>query len=126
MERRAAPSLRGPTSPAGSTVRTVRFAKARSWGRRAVRRVRCENRFVARYGFNLATVLHHRRHPRPLSDLAHFEVPKRLLLLPEDFSVETGELTPTLKVKRRVVEQNHKEAIEALYRAAEAAGHHGE
>ena len=63
---------------------------------------------------------------RPLSDLAHFEVPKRLLLLPEDFSVETGELTPTLKVKRRVVEQNHKEAIEALYRAAEAAGHHGE
>src|SRR5689334_5976928 len=70
MERRAALSLRGPASPAGSTVRTVRFAKARSWGRRAVRRVRCENRFVARYGFNLATVLHHRRHPRPLSDLA--------------------------------------------------------
>jgi long-chain acyl-CoA synthetase len=63
---------------------------------------------------------------RPLADLAHFEVPKRLLLLPEDFSVETGELTPTLKVKRRVVEQNHKEAIEALYRAAEAAGHHAE
>ncbi|MGE5092444.1 MAG: AMP-dependent synthetase/ligase [Bacillota bacterium] len=63
---------------------------------------------------------------RPLADLAHFEVPKRLLLLPEDFSVETGELTPTLKVKRRVVEQNHREAIEALYRAADAAGHHGE
>ena len=63
---------------------------------------------------------------RPLADLAHFEVPKRLLLLPDDFSVETGELTPTLKVKRRVVEQNHRQAIEELYRAADAAGHHGE
>ena len=63
---------------------------------------------------------------RPLAELAHFEVPKRLLLLPEDFSLETGELTPTLKVKRRVVEQNHRAAIEAVYQAAEAAGHHGE
>jgi long-chain acyl-CoA synthetase len=63
---------------------------------------------------------------RPLADLAHFEVPKRLLLLPDDFSVETGELTPTLKVKRRVVEQNHRQAIEELYRAADAAGHHDE
>jgi long-chain acyl-CoA synthetase len=50
-----------------------------------------------------------------LRDLAHFEMPKRLLLLPRDFSVEAGELTPTLKIKRRVVEQRHREAIEALY-----------
>jgi long-chain acyl-CoA synthetase len=50
-----------------------------------------------------------------LRDLASFEVPKKLLLLPTDFSVETGELTPTLKIKRRVVEQRHREAIEALY-----------
>jgi long-chain acyl-CoA synthetase len=50
-----------------------------------------------------------------LRDLAKFEVPKRLLLLPKDFSVEAGELTPTLKVKRRVVEQHHRPAIEALY-----------
>ena len=50
-----------------------------------------------------------------LRDLAHFEVPKKLLLLPSDFSVETGELTPTLKIKRRVVEERHREAIEALY-----------
>ena len=63
---------------------------------------------------------------RPLGDLAHFEVPKRLLFLPEDFSVETGELTPTLKVKRRVVEQNHRDEIEEIYRAADAAGHHAE
>jgi long-chain acyl-CoA synthetase len=50
-----------------------------------------------------------------LRDLASFEVPKRLLLLPRDFNVESGELTPTLKVKRRVVEQRHRLAIEALY-----------
>jgi long-chain acyl-CoA synthetase len=50
-----------------------------------------------------------------LRDLASFEVPKRLLLLPRDFSVEAGELTPTLKVKRRVVEQRNRLAIEALY-----------
>lgn len=63
---------------------------------------------------------------RPLSELAHFEVPKRLVLLPEDFSVETGELTPTLKVRRRVVERNHHDQIESVYRAADAAGHHAE
>jgi long-chain acyl-CoA synthetase len=56
---------------------------------------------------------------RPLADLAHFEVPKRIILLPEDFRVETGELTPTLKVRRRAVEQNYREAIEAAYRSAE-------
>ncbi|HEX5385241.1 MAG TPA: long-chain fatty acid--CoA ligase [Gemmatimonadales bacterium] len=50
-------------------------------------------------------------------DLAPFETPKKLLLLPADFTIESGELTPTLKVKRRVVERNHAAAIEALYRA---------
>jgi long-chain acyl-CoA synthetase len=50
-----------------------------------------------------------------LRDLASFEVPKKLLLLPRDFSIEAGELTPTLKVKRRIVEQRHRLAIEALY-----------
>jgi long-chain acyl-CoA synthetase len=50
-----------------------------------------------------------------LRDLAGFEMPKKLLLLPSDFSVEAGELTPTLKVKRRVVEQRHRAALEALY-----------
>jgi long-chain acyl-CoA synthetase len=52
---------------------------------------------------------------KTLRDLAQYEMPKRLLLLPHDFSVEAGELTPTLKVRRRIVEQRHKEAIERLY-----------
>jgi len=50
-----------------------------------------------------------------LRDLAQYEMPKRLVLLARDFSVEGGELTPTLKVRRRVVEQRHRTAIEALY-----------
>ena len=50
-----------------------------------------------------------------LRDLAQFEMPKKLLLLAQDFSVEAGELTPTLKVRRRIVEARHRTAIEALY-----------
>jgi long-chain acyl-CoA synthetase len=50
-----------------------------------------------------------------LKDLAKFEIPKKFLLLPREFSIETGELTPKLSVKRRVVEQRHAAAIERLY-----------
>jgi long-chain acyl-CoA synthetase len=50
-----------------------------------------------------------------LRELAGFEMPKKLVLLPQDFSVEAGELTPTLKVKRRVVEHRHRARVEALY-----------
>jgi long-chain acyl-CoA synthetase len=50
-----------------------------------------------------------------LQDLAKFEMPKKLLLLAEDFSLERGEITPTLKVKRYVVEEKYKEKIEAIY-----------
>ena len=55
-----------------------------------------------------------------LRDLAHFEMPKKLLLLPRDFSVEGGELTPTLKVRRRIVEERHRAAIERLYQEGAA------
>ena len=52
---------------------------------------------------------------KTLRDLAQFEIPKKLLLVPTDFSVESGELTPTLKVKRRAVERNYASQIEELY-----------
>jgi long-chain acyl-CoA synthetase len=48
-------------------------------------------------------------------ELAQFERIKRIALLPAEFSVESGELTPTLKVKRKVVEQRWHELIEGLY-----------
>jgi long-chain acyl-CoA synthetase len=52
---------------------------------------------------------------KTLRDLAQFEIPKKLLLVPTDFSLESGELTPTLKVKRRAVERNYASQIEELY-----------
>jgi len=41
-------------------------------------------------------------------------------LLEKDFTIESGELTPTLKVKRRVVEQHYKDQIDATYSAEDA------
>ena len=51
-----------------------------------------------------------------LRDLASFEMPKKITLLEEDFTIEAGELTPTLKVKRSVVEEKYAAKIEAMYR----------
>jgi long-chain acyl-CoA synthetase len=48
-------------------------------------------------------------------DLAQFERIKRLAILPREFSIESGELTPTLKVKRKVVEERFKDMIASLY-----------
>jgi len=47
--------------------------------------------------------------------LAQFERIKRFQLLSTTFSVETGELTPTLKVKRRVIEERYRAVIDELY-----------
>ena len=47
--------------------------------------------------------------------LAQFERIKKFVLVPEDFSVATGELTPTLKIKRRVVVEKYQDVIEAIY-----------
>jgi long-chain acyl-CoA synthetase len=52
---------------------------------------------------------------KTLRDLAQFEMPRKVLLVGRDFTIENGELTPTLKVKRRIVEQNYKNEIEAMY-----------
>jgi long-chain acyl-CoA synthetase len=48
--------------------------------------------------------------------LAHFETIKKVLLVPDEWSMATGEITPTLKLKRRVIEAKYKDQIEALYR----------
>jgi len=52
---------------------------------------------------------------KALRDLAQFEMPKKVVLIETDFSIESGELTPTLKVKRRVVEKNYQAMIESVY-----------
>jgi len=47
--------------------------------------------------------------------LAQYENIKRFALLPEDFTFDNGGLTFTLKLKRRVVEQQYRNVIESLY-----------
>jgi long-chain acyl-CoA synthetase len=51
--------------------------------------------------------------------LAQYERLKRVLLVADEFSVQSGELTPSMKLKRRTVEQQYKKQIDAMY--AEAA-----
>jgi long-chain acyl-CoA synthetase len=48
-------------------------------------------------------------------DLAQFERVKKIAVLPNEFSIDSGELTPTLKVKRKIVEQRWRDLIETLY-----------
>jgi len=50
-----------------------------------------------------------------LSHLAHYEMPKKLGVLEHDFSIERGELTPKLSVKRRVIDKTYRAVIDALY-----------
>ena len=52
-------------------------------------------------------------------DLAHYEQVKRFILLPKPFTIATGELTNTLKVKRRVVYEKYAKEIEQIYIDAE-------
>lgn len=56
---------------------------------------------------------------RRLEGFARYELPKKIALLDREFSIETGELTPTLKVRRRVVEAHFNELVESLYRERE-------
>ncbi|HEV2829702.1 MAG TPA: long-chain fatty acid--CoA ligase [Pyrinomonadaceae bacterium] len=48
-------------------------------------------------------------------ELADYERIRRIALLPDEFTIERGELTPTLKVKRRVIDQKFGSLIEELY-----------
>jgi long-chain acyl-CoA synthetase len=71
------------------------------------------------------------RHPRIIEyfkkkvdevtkELAPHEKIKKIALLDHEFSVESGELTPTLKVRRKFVEDKHRDVIDALYPKYEA------
>ena len=49
------------------------------------------------------------------ADLGSFEQIRRVALLPRDLTIEDGELSPTLKIKRRVVEKKYADVIESAY-----------
>jgi long-chain acyl-CoA synthetase len=50
-----------------------------------------------------------------MTGLARFEAPKKIALLESEFTIDGGELTPSLKVKRRVINEKYKGIIDALY-----------
>ncbi|MEW6114413.1 MAG: long-chain fatty acid--CoA ligase, partial [Thermodesulfobacteriota bacterium] len=49
------------------------------------------------------------------ADLARFETVKKFAILPCEFSQEQGEITPTLKLKRKVIKDKYGHLLEALY-----------
>ncbi|MBB6463735.1 AMP-dependent synthetase/ligase [Flammeovirga kamogawensis] len=48
-------------------------------------------------------------------DLAKFEKIKKFTLLPNEFSIESGEMTPTLKLKRKAISERYKQQIDEIY-----------
>lgn len=54
-------------------------------------------------------------------NLARFEKLKRVILVPDEFTTANGALTPTMKLRRRVIEDRYKKQIDELYAQAEAA-----
>jgi long-chain acyl-CoA synthetase len=84
-------------------------------------------------GLNLRTREEFCHHPRIIDlferqiaartqQLAHFEKIKRIALLDQELTVEGGEMTPTLKVKRRIVDQKYRDVIDQIYSEAAVGG----
>ncbi len=48
-------------------------------------------------------------------EFASFEKIKKFKLLPEEFTIERGEITPTLKIKRKIILEKFKALIEGMY-----------
>jgi long-chain acyl-CoA synthetase len=51
--------------------------------------------------------------------LARFETLKKILLVPDEFTASDGTLTPTLKLRRKAIEERYRKQIDELYREAE-------
>jgi long-subunit acyl-CoA synthetase (AMP-forming) len=78
----------------------------------SVEEVARDPRFVARIAEHVNAVN---------GELASFETIKRFRILSVEFTVESGELTPTMKVKRKIVGQRYAREIEELFRDGAAA-----
>jgi long-chain acyl-CoA synthetase len=49
------------------------------------------------------------------SGLSAYETIKRYSLLPQEFSAERQEITPTMKLRRRVIHEHHRDTVEGLF-----------
>jgi len=74
------------------------------------------------------------RHPRILdlmqrqvdaqcTELSKYERVKRIALIEQEMTIEGGELTPTLKIKRRIIDEKYRDVIDRLYAEVESAEH---
>lgn len=52
---------------------------------------------------------------RRLGEFARYELPGKVAVVPEELTIGSEALTPTLKVKRRAVEERFRDQIEAMY-----------
>jgi long-chain acyl-CoA synthetase len=85
----------------------MEFAKEHGWNYATYREL-SQSRELKRY---LKNEISERSH-----NLADYEQVRNLAVLPEDLTVESGELTATMKIKRNVLKQKYKDVVEGLYR----------
>ena len=87
--------------------------------------------YVQLKGLNASSRAELCRHPRIIylferqiaaltPNLAQYERVKKIALLENEFTIESGEMTPTLKVKRRVIDEKYHDVINRIYEDAEA------
>ena len=104
-----------------SVLLSPNFAALEDWARQqgiatlTRRDLVADPRVVAHYGEIVAKVN---------STLAQFETMKRYRVVPDEWAIDTGELTPSMKLKRRVIMEQYGALIAALY-ADEATAHAG-
>ncbi len=87
------------------------YAKSQGWTLNSTPESYCTNENVLR--------LFEREVDKHCEGLARFETVKKIALLGQELTIESGELTPTLKIKRRIIDEKYKETIDAIYEAAE-------
>ena len=63
--------------------------------------------------------LYRKRIDRQLANVSSYEQVRKFQLLPNAFSIESGELTPTLKPRRSVIEKKYADVINKLYAEVE-------
>jgi len=95
-----------------SAVVVPNFDEVRAWGAEngvseTAPEALCENQKVNEMLMAQVTEI--------MKDFSGYEAVKKIVLMPKEFSIEDGTLTPTLKIKKRVVEERYKSKIDALY-----------
>ena len=86
------------------------YAKSKGWDMSTPQRL-CESADVVSFFENEVE--------RHCTGLARFETVKKIALIESELTVAGGELTPTLKIKRRVVDEKYKGVIDRIYEEAE-------